>query len=150
MDPAEIQNMMRELQSPGLEMDEEQLALAHKFCAILEDMSSDRCRQVIKIANKSPVIQIYMSDGWACDMRSRATSSHGEVHVQRHGRLRTESLLQRAIFKCRRGDQWHLGMTIQRPGALATTKCADIFCAATDVCPMLALSGHKGIGIHIY
>ena len=41
-------------------------------------------------------------------------------------------------------------MKIQRPRPLATKKCADIWFAASEFCPVLALSGHKGIGIHVY
>ena len=89
MDPSEIQELMQELQSPALEMDSEQLANAHKACAVLEDISNERCREVIRLVSKGAVLQVYMSDGWSCDMRSRVSSCHGDIRVCRGGRMRT-------------------------------------------------------------
>ena len=149
MDPSQIQELIHELQSPALEMDLEQLASAHKACAILEDITADRCREVIKLAGKGLVLQVYMSDGWSCDMRSRVSSCHGDIIVSRAGRMRTSFVLERSILKCNRGGEWHLGVKIQRPRPLATKKCADIWCAASEFCLVLALTGHKGIGIHV-
>ena len=60
MDSSQIQALMQELASPSLDMDEEQVENSLKCCAILEDMSAERCRQVIKIANKGPVLQVYI------------------------------------------------------------------------------------------
>ena len=90
MDPSEIHDLIHELQSPALEMDSEQLANAHKACAVLEDISTERCREVIRLASKGPVLQVYMSDGWSCDMRSRVSLSHGDIRVCRGGTMRTE------------------------------------------------------------
>ena len=89
MDPSEIQDLIKELQSPSLEMDLEQLANAHKACAVLEDMTTERCREVIRLASKSPVLQVFMSDGWSCDMRSRVSSCPGDIRVRSRGRMRT-------------------------------------------------------------
>ena len=44
MDLSEIHDLIHELQSPALEMDSEQLANAHKACAVLEEISTERCR----------------------------------------------------------------------------------------------------------
>ena len=85
MDPSEIQDLIQELQSPSLEMDLEQLANAHKASAVLEDMTTEQCREVIRLASKGPVLQILMSDGWSCDMRSRVSSCHGDIRVSSQG-----------------------------------------------------------------
>ena len=150
MEPAEIQGIMEELQCPSLEMDSEQIANAHKAAAILEDMTAQKCREVIRLANRGPCLQVFMSDGWSCDMRSRTSAGYGDVRVDRVGRMRTEFCLQRLVLKCKTGDQWHMAVKVQRPRPLATKKCADIRAAACDFAPILRLSGHKGVGIHVY
>ena len=150
MEKAEIQDLFEELQSCGLEMDEEQLASCHRAACIIEDMTAEQCRQVIGQANRNPVLQVFMSDGWSVDMRYRVRSSHGEVVVDRHGRLKTEYVLQRSIVKSRRGDQVHMAIKIERPRPLLTKTCADIWSAGCDFCPILPLAGHKGVSIHVY
>ena len=130
MDSAEIQDLMAELQSVSLDMNDEQLSNAHRFGAVLEDLATERCREVIRAANKGPLLQVFMSDGWSVDMRSRVASEHDGVRVDRRGRMRTEFVLQRGILKCQRGDQWHIGVKIQRPRPLASKKCSDIWSAA--------------------
>ena len=150
MNSAEIRDLMGELQSVALEMDSEQLGNAHKACAVIEDLTLEKCRDVIRLAGKGPVLQCFMSDGWSCDMRERVGVSHGGIRVDRRGRMRTEFVLQRAILKCRRGDQWHLAVKVQRPRPLASKKCENLWTAACDFAPVLALSGHSGVGIHVY
>ena len=150
MEPSEIQDLIHELQSPSLVMDENQLANAQRACAVVEDIATERCREVIRLAHKGPVLQMFMSDGWSCDMRYREASCFEDNRVESRARMRTEFLLQRALLKCRRGDELHLAVKIQRPRPLATKKCDDVWCAASEFCPVLALSGHKGIGIHVY
>ena len=150
MEKGDIQDLIGELQSCGLEMDEEQLACCHRAACIIEDITAQQCRQVIGEAHRNPVLQVFMSDGWSCDMRQRASASHGDIRVDRSGRLRTEYCLQRSIVKSRKGDQVRMAIKIERPRPLMTKKCADIWSAATDFCPILALAGHKGVGIHVY
>ena len=150
MEPSEIQDLIHELQSPSLVMDENQLANAQRACAVVEDIATERCREVIRLAHKGPVLQMFMSDGWSCDMMYREASCFEDNRVESMARMRTEFLLQRALLKCRRGDELHLAVKIQRPRPLATKKCDDVWCAASEFCPVLALSGHKGIGIHVY
>ena len=76
MEKGDIQDLIGELQSCGLEMDEEQLACCHRAACIIEDITAQQCRQVIGEANRNPVLQVFMSDGWSCDMRQRVSSSH--------------------------------------------------------------------------
>ena len=101
MEPSEIQELMSALQSPSLDMDNDSLNNVLRACAVVEDMCTDRCREVIKIAHKGPVLQMYMSDGWSCDMRNRDVSNHGGLVTQCRGRMRTEFLLQRALSNAR-------------------------------------------------
>ena len=150
MEPEEIRDLMLELQSPSLDMDSDQLSQAHRACAVLEDICTVRCREVVKLAGKGPLLQIYLSDGWSVDMRDRVGSAQGDVRVDRIGRMRTEFVLQRAILKCIRGDTQHLAIKIQRPRPLHTKKCSDIFAACCEFVPVLPLSGHQGISIHVY
>ena len=150
MEPLEIQNLMSVLQSPSLDMDKDTVDSALKACAVVEDLCTERCRHVIKIAHKSPVLQVYMSDGWSCDMRSRQRTVHDDMQFINDSRMRIEFLVQRCLLKCKRGSDWHFAVKVQRPRPLATKKCADIWCAAAEFCPVLALSGHTGIGIHCY
>ena len=112
--------------------------------------SSLHKRKAISLANKGPCSQVFMSDGWSCDMRSRTTAAHGDARVDRISRLRKEFALQRSIVKCKTGDQWHMVVKVQRPRPLATKKCADTFTAGCDFASIMALSGHKGVGIHVY
>jgi hypothetical protein len=133
MDPSEIQSLIEELQSVSLDMDPEQLANTHKACAVLEDMATERCREVIRVASRGPLLQVFMSDAWSCDMRNRVASAHGDVRVDRRGRMRMEFVLQRAIVKCQRGHQWIMAVKVQRPKPLGTRKCAHIWAAACDL-----------------
>ena len=66
------------------------------------------------------------------------------------GRLRTEFIVQRTIVKAMVEGNMELGMKIERPRPLAAKKCNDIFSASCDNCPLLKLSGHKGISISVY
>jgi len=43
-----------------------------------------------------------------------------------------------------------IAMKIERPRPLASKKCNDMFSAACDHCPLLKLSGHKGISVSVY
>ena len=103
MDPSEIQSLIEELQSVSLDMDPEQLANTHKACVVLEDMATQRCKEVIRVASRGPLLQVFMPDGRSCDMRKRVASAHGDVRVDRVRHMRIESVLQRAILKCKRG-----------------------------------------------
>ena len=81
MNSAEIRDLMGELQSVALEMDSDQLGNVHKACAVIEDLTLEKCRDVIRLAGKGPVLQCFMSDGWSCDMRERVGVSHGGIRV---------------------------------------------------------------------
>ena len=78
MDVSEIQSLIEEFASVSLDMDPEQLTNTHKACAVLGDMATERCREVIRIASSGPLLQVFMSDGWSCDMRNTVASAHGE------------------------------------------------------------------------
>ena len=147
---SEIEDLVEELQSVSLDMDPEQIANTHTLCAVLEDITAESCRQVIRAAGKGPVLQVFMSDGWSCDMRARVSTTHGDARVDRVGRMRTEFVMQRAIIKCRRGDHWHMAVKVQRPRPLASKKCGDLWAAACDFVAVLPLSGHEGVSIHVY
>ena len=56
MEKADIQDLIEELQSCGLEMDEAQLASCHRAACIIEDLTAQQCRQVIGEANRNPVL----------------------------------------------------------------------------------------------
>ena len=150
MDRSEISDLIEELQSVSLDMEPEQMGDTHKVCAILEDMSNERCRDVVRSAGMGPVLQTFMSDGWSCDMRQRVCTTHGDASVVREGRMRTEFVLQRAILKSKRGDSWNMAIKVQRPRALASKKCGHVWSAACEFVPVLPLAGHKGISIHVY
>ena len=120
MNPSEIQPLVEELQSVSLDMDPEQLANTHKACAVLEDMTTEKCREDIRVASTGPLLQVFMSDGWSCDMRNRMASAHGGFRFGGVGRMRSEFVSQRAILKCKRGDQWHMAVKVQRPRPLGT------------------------------
>ena len=99
MDASEIRSLFEELQSVDLDMDADYLNLIFKTCSIIETMTADHCRNIIRMAGSRPCLQIFMSDGWSTDLRSRVRSSGGGVLVQRTGRLRTEFVLQRTLVK---------------------------------------------------
>ena len=106
MEASEIQSLMEELQCPSLEMDAEQIANAHKAAAILEDLTAQKCREVIRVAHRGACLQVLFSDGWFCDMRSRTSAGIIDgARVDRVGRMRTEFCLQRLVLKCKTGDQ---------------------------------------------
>ena len=85
-----MQPLNAELQCPSLVMDEEVLKRAHRGCGIIELMSAQRCRDVIRLAERRPVLRAYMSDGWSVDMRTRTAAGHDGDRFVRSGRRRTE------------------------------------------------------------
>ena len=89
MEPSEIQDLIHELQSPSLVMDENQLANAQRACAVVEDIATERCREVIRLAHQGPVLQMFMSDGWSCDMTYREVSCFEDNRVESRARMRT-------------------------------------------------------------
>ena len=52
MEPSEIKDLIQELQGASLEVDLDQLVNSHRACAVLEDICIERCREVIRLANK--------------------------------------------------------------------------------------------------
>mgnify|MGYP003334142996 CR=1 FL=1 len=99
MNSAEIRDLIWELQSVSLDMDKEQIGNAHKACAVIEDLTLEKCREFIRLAGKGPVLQCFMSDGWSCDMRDRVGSSHDDVRVDRRGRMRPNRLISMRHLK---------------------------------------------------
>ena len=150
MDRDQIRGMIEELRGTGTDLDTESLALMHKVCCIIERMTSDRCRNLVSMAGKRPVLAVFMSDGWSCDIRQRVRESAGDVVVNRTTRLRTEFILQRSMIKTLIGSDMHFAVKIERPRPLAEKKCNDIWVAANDHMAMLKLQGHKGISITFY
>ena len=142
--------MMAELTSTSVDMTNEQLTALHRACTIIEEITAGKCKEIMSMAGESPCIQIFMSDGWSTDIRSRFCSSSGGVDVRRTGRLRTEFVVQRMIVKAMVNGQMEIGMKIERPRPLAAKKCNDIFSAACDHCALPKLFGHKGISISVY
>ena len=142
--------MMQELISTAVDMTPEQLTTLHRACTIIEEITSAKCKQIITKCGTKPCLQMFMSDGWSTDIRSRFSSASHGVEVRRIGRLRTEFIVQRTIVNAAVEGNMELGMKIERPRPLAAKKCNDIFSASCDNCPLLKLSGHKGISISVY
>ena len=150
MDSADIKALMQELTSTAVDMSGDQLTDLHRACTIIEEITSFQCNQIISGCGDRPCLQIFMSDGWSTDIRTRfRESSHG-LDVRRTGRLRTEFIVQRMIVKGVVNSEMQIAMKVERPRPLAAKKCIDIFSAACDHCPLLKLSGHKGISVSVY
>ena len=145
MEASEIKALMQELISTAVDLSEDQMTTLHRCCTIIEEITSDSCKQLIIMSGERPCLQVFMSDGWSTDIRKRASESSHGVSIQRTGRLRTEFLIQRTIVKAVVNQEMKMAMKIERPRPLAAKKCNDIFSAACDHCPLLKLQGHKGI-----
>ena len=89
MDSEEIQTLLSELTSTAYDMDSAQLTDLHKVCHIIEQITTEQCRQLIARAGHRPCLQMFMSDGWSTDIRSRFKSESRGVGVNVAGRLRT-------------------------------------------------------------
>ena len=150
MDIDGIRQLMQQLCSTDIDFDLDGLQQLHRACAIIEDITAAQCKSVISSAGDRPCIQMFQSDGWSCDMRSRFRAGTGDVAVQRTGRLRSEFVVQRSIVKALVGTEMLMAMKIERPRPLLTKKCIDVWSAATDHAPMLKLAGHRGISISLY
>ena len=150
MDSHQIKAMMEELHCTSTDMDADCLARLHKVCTIIEMMTAEQCRSLVRKAGRRPCLAVFMSDGWSCDIRQRFRAVADEVVVNRTGRLRTEFVLQRSMIKTLIGDQMHFAMKFERPRPLATKKCSDVWVAACDYMPMLKLAGHLGISLTLY
>ena len=144
MDSADIKALMQELTSTAVDMSGDQLTDLHRACTIIEEITSFQCKQIISGCGVRPCLQIFMSDGWSTDIRTRFREpSHG-LDVRRTGRLRTEFIVQLMIIKGVVNSEMQMAMKVERPRPLAAKKCIDIFSAACDHCPLLKLSGHRG------
>ena len=150
MEQAEIQAMMQELASIAFDMDSQQLTALHRARIIIEKITASQCRQIIRRSGDRPCLQMFMSNGWSTDIRSRFKSSRGGVEVARIVRLRTEFVVQRTILKASIISEMHIAMKIERPGPLAANTCDDIWSAAFDVVPLFMFAGHTGISVSIY
>ena len=151
MDEEEIQTLLQELTSTAYDMDSAQLTALHKVCHIIEQITAEQCRQLIARARHRPCLQMFMSDGWSTDIRSRFKSESRGVGVHVTGRLRTEFVVQRTIVKALvSSDEMQIAMKLERPRPLASKKCNDIFAAACDSVPLMKLAGHRGISISLY
>ena len=150
MEASEIKDLMQELISTAVDLSEDQMTTLHRCCTIIEEITNDSCKEIIRMSGERPCLQVFMSDGWSTDIRTRASESSHGVSIQRTGRLRTEFLIQRLIVKAVVNQEMKMAMKIERPRPLAAKKCNDIFSAACDHCPLLKLQGHKGISISVY
>jgi hypothetical protein len=150
MDADEIRSLLEVLQSTDVDMDDEHLKLLRKTCCVLEGMTAERCRNIVRMAGNRPCLQVFQSDGWSTDIRSRTHSKADGVSVSRTGRLRTEFVVQRTMVKAQVGGQMHLGIKVERPRPLASKKCSDVWSAACDHAGMLKLHGHTGISMTLY
>ena len=150
MELADVQSLLQELTSTAYDMDTGQLEALVRACTIIEDMCSQKCREIIRRAQHRPCLQIVMSDGWSTDIRQRFRATSGSVDVQRTGRLRTEFIVQRTTVKSVLDSEVCMGMKIERPRPLAANKCSDICSAACDHVPLLKLAGQKNISIALY
>ena len=150
MSVEEIRVLLIDLVAVDEDMGDEQVADVQKACAIIEDVTADKARRLISSARDKACLQVFMSDGWSTDIRTRDVSFVGEVRVTRTGRLRTEFAMQRAIIIAKVGNEIQCVVKIARPRCLATKKCADLWAAATDFAPMLKLAGHSGVSISVY
>ena len=99
MDVEEVRALIGELQSSDTDADAATLRVMCKVASILETMTSERCRSIIRLAGRHPCLQIFMSDGWSTDLRSRFQSVSDGVRVQRTGRLRTEVVVQQLLSR---------------------------------------------------
>ena len=102
------------------------------------------------MAGSRASLQVFQSDGWSTDSRTRIHSQSVGVDVARVGRLRTEFVVQRTLVKAAVGGEMHLGIKLERPRPLTTKKCVDIWPAACDHACMLKLQGHTGISLTVY
>ena len=58
---SEIEDLVEELQSVSLDMDPEQIANTHTLCAVLEDITAESCRQVIRAAGTDITVHRILS-----------------------------------------------------------------------------------------
>ena len=129
-----MQSLLQELTSTAYDMDSGQLEALARACTIIEDMTSQKCREIIRRAQHRPCLQIFMSDGWSTDIRHRFRATSGSVDVQRTGRLRTEFIVQRTIVKAVIDSDMCVGMKIERPRQLAEEKRRDVFLLDVTMC----------------
>ena len=89
MDKTCIRDLLRQLASTDIDLDDQTKMAMRKCCYLLEKMTADRSRNIVKMAKDRPCLQVYMSDGWSTHLRSKSHSQTEGVHVQRTGRLRS-------------------------------------------------------------
>ena len=94
MDKTCIRDLLRQLASTDIDLDDQTKLAMRKCCYLLEKMTADRSRNIVKMAKDRPCLQVFMSDGWSTDLRSKFHSQSEGVHVQRTGRLRSEFVVQ--------------------------------------------------------
>ena len=150
MDTEDVRNLVQTLHGTAIDMDDQTLGQCIKTCHIIEQITSQHCRDVIARAGNRPCLLIFMSDGWSSDLRTTTVNSAGGVTVDRKHRLRFEFVMQRTIVKTVVDPEVVMGIKMERPRLLGFKQCADLWNAACDTCLLLKLSGHKGISVSVY
>ena len=150
MEPSDIRSLVQVLQSTDLDLDDAFLQLMKNTCVCLEMITAERCRSIVHMAGRRACLQVFQSDGWSTDSRTRIHSQSVGVDVARVGRLRTEFVVRRTLVEAAVGGEIHLGIKLERPRPLTTKKCVDIWSAACDHSCMLKLQGHTGISLTMY
>ena len=118
MEASEIQDLMQELISTAVDLSEHQMTTLHRCCTIIEEITSDSCKELIRMSGERACLQVFMSDGWSTDIRTRASESSHGVSVQRTGRLRTEFIIQRTIVKAVVNQEMKMAMKLLSRGQL--------------------------------
>ena len=114
MDKSALRDMLRQLSSTDIDTDDHMRMALRKCCYLMEKMTADRSRKIVKMAKDRPCLQVYMSDGWSTDLRSNFHSESEGVRVQRTGRLRSEFVVQRTLTKALICGNIHLGIRLER------------------------------------
>lgn len=113
--------------------------------------SSTKCNEIYDAARRqaSPLMVVYMSDGWGCEITRTHTVKCGDQMIRRSGRFRAEFLAEKVLVKTI--DTSVMGAIRLKPPRLMISKTGvDIFRASlAEVFPRLQMPD-GGIVLSVY
>ena len=77
----QIRAMMEELHCTATDIDADGLARLHKVCIMIETMTAEQCRNLVRKAGRRPCLAVFMSDGRSCDILQKFRAVADEVVV---------------------------------------------------------------------
>lgn len=151
MDPQSLQRHVGRLCQTGQVLSKTELDECYRIGVVINGRLRDKVQELLRSRPTSPILCAYLSDGWSARVSSRCVSSVGDHRVVRHGRVRHEFLLERAIYRSPNPSGGSDFATVLAPprGLSKGRSAWHIFASACEFVCSPRVSGHEGVVINV-